>query len=447
VGFLEWVRRAVSPTRLAASAPVIHEKPLHEQFQRIGGGLTPQDVSRIISSADSGQPARLYDLANEGRQKDGHIQSVCSTREGAVALCNVEFIGPENGRRVDKKAVDLCNRIVDEFDNWPTLIEHLTSAFFFSHATAEIKWRKVKGGLLLPYRCDPIAQRDFVFSQSEGALRYRDQLFTIEGVDLLAENPGRIIQIQRRIVGDVPAREGLVRLLTWSALFRNWTFRDWIALAEIGWKPWRIGKYLKGASKEDIEALGLFLDEIGSTGTGVLPETAEVLVEWPKNMAPGTGGSGTHLQLFDAVGREVSKAVLGQTTSIESGPNGDRAATETRDQIRLDVRERDAVANAAVLRMQLFSIAVAVNLGDSAVVPVPRFQTDESTDQVAFAEAIKHLTDAGVPVPVSWVRDEIGAPEPKGDEQLTIDVTVVDDDDEPIPDPPDEDGDEEDEAA
>jgi phage gp29-like protein len=134
VGFFEWLRRAVSPTRLAASAPVIHEKPLHEQFQRIGGGLTPQDVSRIISSADSGQPARLYDLANEGRQKDGHIQSVCSTREGAVALCNVEFIGPENGRRVDKKAVDLCNRIVDEFDNWPTLIEHLTSAFFFSHA-------------------------------------------------------------------------------------------------------------------------------------------------------------------------------------------------------------------------------------------------------------------------------------------------------------------------
>jgi len=376
-----------------------------------------------MQEADAGQPARLVDLFNESRQKDGHLQSVLSTRERAVSLCEISFVIPDNvdaGEKLkDRKSREFCQRIVAEFDNWPLLIEHLTASVNAGHATAEILWRKTNDGFLLPYRCRPLHPRDFFFRLSDGALRYARSTGDMIGVDLLEENPGRIIQIQRRIVGDVQVREGLIRLLVWAALFRNWSLRDWIALGEIGWKPWRIGKYEKNATQQDIDGLRQVLDLVGSTGAAAIPETTNLEVEWPKGMAPGTGGSSTHRELFDALAREMSKAVLGQTTIVEPGPNGDRAGVEARDALRTDIRESDAIAVAANLRAQLFAPAVAVNMSENALVPVPWFQTDEAVDQLKFAQAVEKLAKCVPRISAKWVRDEVGMPEPKeGDEFL-----------------------------
>lgn len=450
MGLVSWFKAAFTPARVTTKTPLVREKPLYEQFQRIGGGIGPLEVSGIIQEADAGQPARLVDLGNETREKDGHIQSVSGTRDRAVALCDLAFVeAPHNARLKDKKAEELCYRIVDEFDNFPTLVEHLTSAWYPGHATAELEWHKTKDGFLLPFRAKPIQQRDFIFSQANGALRYARYSGDQIGVDLLADNPGRIIQVQRRLVGDVQVREGLIRILVWGGLFRNWDLRDWIALGEIGWKPWRIGEYAKGATQKDIDEAVAVLERIGATGVGMVPETTKLKVEWPKGMAPGTGGSSTHRELFETVGREISKAVLGQTTSVEPGPNGDRASAQMRDTIRLDIRESDAIAVAAALRAHLFAPAVALNLAEGARVPVPWFQTDEAIDQVEFATAVEKLHGAGVRIPAKWVRDQVGMPEPLEGEEILEPAALPDPNADPEKGPPDdnEDGGNEDESG
>lgn len=418
MGLFGRLKEALSPPKLVTTRVNVREKPLYEQFSRIGAGLTPADVSRILYSADSGQPARLIDLFNESRQKDGHLQGICYTREIAVSLCEVDFIGREDQKLRDRKAIELCSRIRDEFENWPLLVEHLTSSFLTGHATAVIEWHKTRDGYLLPFRCKPVHARDFIFSHDSGALRYQQSPGDVTGVDLLAQNPGRIVQIQRRINGDVQVREGLIRVLVWAALFRNWSLKDWIALGEFGWKPWRLASYKKGASQKDIDELVTALELLGQSGVAVIPETTGIQVEWPKGMSPGTGGSSTHRELLDTMGREMSKAVLGQTTSSEPGPNGSRASDQIRDKIRTDIREQDAISVSAVLRAHLFAPACAVNLSEGAVVPVPWFATDESVDQLQFASAIEKLSGAGVRLASSWVRDEIGAPEPREDEEV-----------------------------
>lgn len=434
MGLLGRLKEALSPPKLVTTRVNVREKPLYEQFSRIGAGLTPADVSRILYTADSGQPARLIDLFNESRQKDGHLQGICYTRDIAVSLCECDFIGREDQKLRDKKAIELCSRVRDEFENWPLLIEHLTSSYVTGHATAVVEWHRTRDGYVLPVRCKPIHGREFIFSHDSGALRYQQSPGDTVGLDLLGQNPGRIVQIQRRINGDVHVREGLIRVLVWAALFRNWSLKDWIALGEFGWKPWRMGSYKKGASQKDIDELVSALEELGQSGVAVIPETTELKIEWPKGMSPGTGGSSTHRELLDTMGREMSKAVLGQTTSSEPGPNGSRASDQIRDKIRTDIREQDAISVSAVLRSQLFAPACAVNLSEGAVVPVPWFATDESVDQLAFATAIEKLSTSGVRLASSWVRDEIGAPEPREDEEV---IGVL-----PAPEP--DDGDEED---
>lgn len=410
-------KQIFSPPKLVATARPVRTAPLHEQFQRIGGGIGPQEISAIIAARDVGQPAVFYDLFNETRQKDGHLQSVCGTREGAVGLCDLEFVSTDDGLLRDKKAIELCERVVKEFENWPTLIEHLAGSFIFGHATAELKWKKTTDGLLLPYKAVPIQPRQFIFGRDDGTLRYaRFQGDTI-GFDVLADNPGRIIQIQRRIVGDVPVREGMAGLLVWTGVFRNWDLRDWIALGEVGWKPWRIGEYEQGTAQPEIDKLVSTLENMGASGVGVIPKNTNIKVEWPKGA--NSSQQGTHSELYDTLGREMSKAVLGQTTSVEAGKDGDRASTQTRDNIRLDIRERDAVAIAAVLRAHLFTPVVRINRGDAAQIPLPWFQTDEATDQVAFASMVEKIAGK-VRIPAKWVRDELGAPEPKDDEELVV---------------------------
>lgn len=417
MGLLSWFRKAVTPPKVTTRV-VLRKSPLNLQFQRIGGGLTPADVSSIIRKADQGYPATFVDLTNESRQKDGHFQSTCGTRDTAVGLVDLEFIEPKDATPDEKAACDLCRRVRDDFKNWPALIEHLTASYTFGHATSELVWEKTEDGLIIPREAAPIHPRDFIFSQEDGALRYRTQLFDQVGVDLLAENPGRIIQVQRRIVGDILAREGLARVIVWAALMRNWSLADWVALGEIGWKPWRIAQYEDGSQQEDIDNLVTALEEIGSTGIAAIPKKSNLNVEWPKGSSGSSQGS-VHKELFDTLGREMSKAVLGQTTTVEAGPSGDRGGVQARDALRTDLREGDARAVASALRYQLFGPAVAVNIGADVRVPVPWFQTEESADQKAFSEAVKNLQDAGLRIPAKWVRDEVGMPEPlDGDEVL-----------------------------
>lgn len=418
-----WLKQALTPTpaQLAADKPIARDRPIYEQFQRIGGGVTPATVTSIIRTADGGQPAQLVDLMNESRQKDGHLQGVLSTRERAPGLIDLEFVPPKDATDKERAAVELCRRIRDGFANWPELISHL-NGFLFGHASAELKWEAVSGGWLLPTSAKLLHARDFIFAISNGALRYRRYDGDVEGIDLLVQFPGRVIQIQRKIVHDVPAREGLARLLIWAALLRNWGLRDWVALGEIGWKPWRIGKYKPGTHIDDIEKFVEMLERLGHEGIGVHSKDDEVVVEWPKGNGPGIG---THRELFDTLGREQSKAVLGQTTSTEAGSNGDQRGSEVRDLVRQDIAEEDCRAIASALRYCLFAPAVALNLGADVRCPVPVFQTDEGQDIVEFAQAMNTLRLAGVRIPAPWVRDQVGIPHPIEGEELVNELAMI----------------------
>ncbi len=437
MGVFDRIKNVLQP-KVVTTRVVLPERTLREQHHRIAGGLTPDQVARIMQQADLGQPCLLVDLFNESRQKDGHLQGICNTRDIAVSLCGIDFEEPESPKRKDKKAIALCRRIIQEFDNFPTLVEHLTGSYIPGHATSAIEWHKTEDGALLPFKAKNLPAREFIFEQTTGGLRYRRSMGDTIGIDLATEFPARIVQIQRRIVGDVQVREGLIRCLVWAAIFRNWSLKDWIALGEIGWKPWRIGAYEKGASDEDIKGLVDALEFLGNTGVAAIAKTTELKVEWPKGMAPGTGGSSTHRELLDTMGREMSKAVLGQTTSTEPGANGDRASTETRDRIRTDIRTAEAVQIASVLRSQLFAQAVALNIGPDVAVPVPCFETGDALDQLQFAQAVQALCGkhgAGLKLPAKWVRGELGAPEPKEGEEVIGEAELPDPNADPGADP------------
>lgn len=414
-----------------APAPILGEVvphlPLSLQLLRLGGAITPQQVSEIYRLADVGYMWQLQDLSNESRQKDGHLQSILGTRENALKGLRWQLVCDEKARKKDRRAAEWCEKAIRASKNFPDLVAHLNGAVFHGYGVAETLYHVVDGRLA-PKAFKPIPPRRFVFEQSEGRLQqwdaYGGSLAPYPGVDLMARYPGKFLTHQPRVNGDVPVREGLNRVLNWAALFRNWDIRDWLSLGELAWKPWRMGTYKKGADKTSIDNLRSILRQMSASGVATKPEDAQIEIHWPKGNTVG----GTHKELAEFLGGEMSKAVLGQTLTTEAGSRGARSLGEVHDKVRRDILEGDALDVAACITRDLVAPLIAMNFGDTVDVPQFVFVTVDGVNLKDYSAAILNFQKAGLRIKASDVRDVAGFSEPDDDDELLgIEVDFEDD--------------------
>lgn len=403
---------------------------LSDQIQRLGSNISPSRVSSIILSADNGEGWQLVDLGNEFRQKECHLQSVLHTRETALSGLDwrvAPYLAPGSKEPTahHQEVADVCTRACEEAvgdgqerRGFPGLIAHLNGGPFFGHAEAETSWT-VRDGLQLPTGFHCHSQRRFGFDPVDGRLVWWDQSAgrsDSSRIDVQAAYPGMFLLHQPRIVGDVPAREGLIRPLIWMALFKNWGIADWMRLAELAWKPWRLGKYKSGATDRDKANLLEALEYLTSNGVAIFNERHEIEIRSPE--AGNRSQTSQHEALARFCDSAISKAALGQTLTTESGERGARSLGEVHDEIRKDLRDNDAQAIAATIRRDLIAWIVRLNYGDAEPIPWFGFITEERDDFTTFMAGVRDATDAGVDIPQEWVRDQAGIREPKPGERL-----------------------------
>lgn len=392
-------------------ARVIPDLPVWQQLTKVGGGLTPAAVSARLNDADTGRMASLVDLANALRQKDNHLQGILETRETAVQQLEWDLELPKKPTKQEKKAAEFVKDALRTCVG--TVIAHSSAAPFYGYAVTETVWRK-SNGYLVPDYFRPVAPRRFEYVGTR--LVWNDH-YGRGGVDIRDEYPGQFVISQPRVNGDVPCREGLMRVLVWAALFRNWTLTDWLRLGEIAWKPWRIGTYdrEKFATQEDIDGLVDVIDAMSTSGTAVVPDSVEVKVEWPTGQA---GAGAPHKDMFGTMGREMSKAVLGQTETTESSASSGYAQAKVGYEVKKDKTESDARFIAADLTRDVVAWITLLNFGPRCRVSRFRFVTEETADLKPFGEGVKALTEAGLRMPAKWARDKAGIPEPADGEEL-----------------------------
>src|ERR1700723_1961153 len=105
MGLFSWLPAQFSRSPMVEPGGIAGPPPLYYQHTRIGGSLTPDDVSNILRTADTGYHWRLKDLGNECRQKDGHLQAILATRELAVASLR-PHVTPASEDAIDIKIAD-----------------------------------------------------------------------------------------------------------------------------------------------------------------------------------------------------------------------------------------------------------------------------------------------------------------------------------------------------
>lgn len=445
MGLFASIANAFTRPRVVVGGGVVATLPLWQQFSRIGGNLTPADVSAILRNADAGDTSGLVELANESRQKDGTLHSVLRKRESALSALPLQVEaytepGADDPLPRDEDAAAFVREALDdivgdgqETIGVPELIAHMQGAILHGFAVAETRWRK-RGADVVPEAFVPVDGRRFYFRQSDGRLVFAPsnvRSVHTDGIDLMAAFPGQFIQHQPRENGDVPAREGLGRMLVWCALFRNWAVADWMKLAELSWKPWRLGKLKRGAVKRDRENLREILEYLTTNGVGILNEdVASVDILVPQG---NSAIRSNHKELCDFMGAEMAKGVLGETLTTEQGDRGSQSLGNVHNEVRLDLRAYDGQQCAASIRRCIFAPLVWFKFGPTCPVPRCRISGEEAVDIEAIGRGLKAMRDVGLKVPEAWAYDVTGIPLPSPDEAVLgeddaveVDLTELD---------------------
>lgn len=162
--------------------------------------------------------------------------------------------------------------------------------------------------------------------------------------------------------------------------------RDLVSFCEVYGMPLRIGKYDPGASKADKQELLDAIVRIGSDAAGIIPETT--MIEFKE--ANKTTSADIYEQLARYCDEQISKAILGQTLTSDSG-GGSYAQSKTHNEVRHDLTAADAKALAVTIRRDIIRPLVEYNFGADANVPFIRFNSDEEEDQKEAVDMYRTL--------------------------------------------------------
>ncbi len=376
-------------------------------------GLTPDKLARIFKEADQGDVFRQAELFEEMEEKDGHLASILQTRKLAVLGTDYE-IHSYSDDPDDVAAADLVESMM-EFEGLEDALLDLLDAIGKGYAVTEIIWEIVNSQAVVT-KLNWLHQKRFTYDDYQVMRLLTDQS-PVMGIEI-PENKFVIHRCKAR--SGHPSRAGVLRVVAWMYLFKNYGIKDWVTFAEVYGMPLRLGKYAADTSAEDKEALIQAVTMLGTDAAGIISKSTEI------EFVEAVRSSGNiHQTLANFCNNEMSKAVLGQTLTTEVGDKGSYAASKTHGEVRQDIKEADCKALAETLRRYLVKPIVRFNLGDKPRLPYLKFNYEPPEDLKQEADTYKVLiVDIGLPVSKKHVYEKFGVPEPEeGEELLTPSTT------------------------
>ena len=372
-------------------------------------GLTPVRLAEIFKEADAGDVLRQAELFEEMEEKDPHLFSQLQTRKNAVTGLDYEIIPFDSDDPRDKEIAEFVEAQLGGIEGFEDIMLDLLDAIGKGFAVSEIMWSYDEGHVVV----DDIRsrhQKRFFWDSVDDSFKVRTQEAP-EGIEL---PKNKFIVHKYKARSGHPSRAGVLRVVAWMYLFKNYTLKDWVAFCEVFGMPLRLGKYQPGASEDDKRALMQALVAIGADAAGIFPDgTAIEFVNTEK-----TSSTDLYERLARYCDEQVSKAILGQTLTSDSG-GGSYAQSKTHNDVRHDLTVADCKAIAATLRRDLIRPLVLYNFGEDKRIPYLRFDAEESEDLTQTATVIGTLIrEAGLKVPTSYIYKKFSIPKPEGYEEV-----------------------------
>lgn len=370
-------------------------------------GLDPLRLAAILRDADQGDPVRYLELAEQIEERDLHYLGVLGTRKRSVAQIEVS-VDSASDAPADVEKADRIRAWLQR-DELQDEIFDLLDAVGKGYSFTRIQWDSSEGQWQ-PKRLERWDQRWFRFLRRDLATPV---LLDEHGL----EQPlpaGEFIFAVMKAKSGLPLRSGLARTVAWAWMFKAFDNRDWAIFTQTYGQPIRIGKYGSEATEEDKRKLYRAVANIAGDCAAIMPESMAIEFIEAKSI-----GSSTDLyeRRADWLDRQVSKAVLGQTTTTDAVSGGHAVSQEHR-KVQEDIERADARALAAILNRDLVRLWIDLEFGPQKTYPHLRIARPEKEDLAQLSSSLAKLVPIGLRVQASEIRDKFGLAEPGPEDEV-----------------------------
>lgn len=370
-------------------------------------GLTPSRLAAIHRQAANGDPLAYLELAEDIEERDLHYLAVLSTRRRQVAQLPI----------IVEAASDDADHVrhADFVREW--LQEGLLDLAMFDIFDAigkgfsihEIIWDTSPDGIVpaeLRYR----PQRWFTFDTEDG-----ETLLLHDGGQLRELPPHKFVIHRHPSKSGLTIRSGLARVASWAWMYKAFTLRDWAIFVQNYGQPIRLGRYDPSATEADKEVLWRAVANIAGDCAAIVPRGMEM------EFVSLDGAASTSDQLYESradwMDRQISKLVLGQTTTTDAVSGGHAVAKEHR-LVQEDIERSDARLGSATVTRQLVHSMVAFNFGPQRFYPRARIGHQDETPIDQWVDPLAKLVPLGLRIEASQVRDRLGFSDPAPDAEV-----------------------------
>lgn len=372
-------------------------------------GLTPRKLARIFRAADDGDVAEQMELFEEMGEKDPHLFSQLQTRKLAVTGLDWE-VQPFSDDEKDKAVADFIGKQLKGIENLDDIFTDLLDAIGKGVSVMEIEWGIDASGANVIENIEYVHPKKLVWDWQTDEM----QVCTREYPSGVPMPENKFVVHAYKAKSGHMSRNGILRVCAWMYLFKNYDIKDWVAFCEVFGMPLRLGKYSAAASDDDKKALMQAIYSLGTDAAGIVPDST--LIEFIESSKT------TSVEIYEKLARycdeQVSKAVLGQTLSSDSG-GGSYAQGKVHNEVRHDLTMADAKSLAVTVRRDIIRPLVEYNFGYGVDIPIFTFDCQEAEDQKEIVQIYKTLScDMGLAIPESHIYKKFNIPKPEEGERV-----------------------------
>ncbi|WP_255569579.1 DUF935 domain-containing protein [Neoroseomonas alba] len=393
------LREEVAAPTLTGVRPVVSGHPAE--------GLTPARLAQIHRAAAQGDPLRYLELAEDIEERDLHYAGVIGTRKRSVAQLPITVEAAsdaaEHVQHADFLRAWLKTGVLEGglFD----ILDAVGKGF----SVMEIMWRTDPGNIV-PQRLAFRPQRWFS-TDDDG-----DTIVLLEGATKQPLAPHKFVVHRHPNKSGLVMRSGLARVASWAWMYKSFTMKDWAIFVQNYGQPIRVGKYGPNASDADRDVLMRAVANIAGDCAAMIPESMLIEFIEAKN---AVDGSALYEKRVDWLDRQISKLVLGQTTTTDAVSGGHAVAQEHR-LVQEDIERADARMISTTATQQLGQLIIALNFGPQEAYPSIRIGRPDEVPLANVVDAVQKLGPLGLKVEASEIRDRLGLSEPAKGEDADV---------------------------
>lgn len=372
-------------------------------------GLNPRRLASIFRAADQGDVMSQMELFEEIEEKDTHVFSQLQTRK--LAVTGLDWtVQPAGIMDSDKEIADFVEDKIKGIPRFREVLLDILDAIGKGISISEIDWEVDKNGNFVIAGIEWVHPKKLFWDYETDEMK----ICTLEYPSGISIPENKFVIHKYKAKSGHASRAGIMRVVAWMYLFKNYDVKDWVSFCEVFGMPIRIGKYNAAASKEDKEALAEAIINLGTDAAGIIPDTAKIeFIESNK-----TTSADIYEKLARYCDEQTSKAIVGQTLTADSG-GGSYAQGKVHADVRHDLTVADAQSLADTINECIVRPLVLYNFGAEAECPVFQFDCEDPEDLKDTVEIYKTLAcDIGLRIPEEHIYKKFAIPKPEEGEKV-----------------------------